>query len=165
MPFAEAAATSSPQFYEIDEEEEPQDNDEIHSSLLEAVEQSRVLINSPTNMDKSDMQLVEIFNKDGHPTSPERVTITDEEHKIQSQGTANFGDGLDSLKAMKTKSFTNAPDTDKLDEINRILHGQTSIYMNQDAEVGDSSSLMDDCRNSGFNGNAKEWKSLHDLSV
>ena len=163
MPFAEVVASSSPQFYEIDEDEEP---DRIPSALLEAVEQSHVLIDSPTNMDTSDIQLVAIFNKEAQ-ASPEQVTIADKEHKIKSPGTADFGDGLDSQRAMKTKPFTNAPhlEIDKLDEIDRILKGETSIYMNQDAEVGDNSLLMDRSHNSGFNGDDREWKDLHDLSI
>ena len=60
---------------------------------------------------------------------------------------------------MKTKSFTNAHGQAKLDEIDRILHGQTSIYMNQDSD------LLDASHNHGFSGNEKEWQSLHDLSV
>ena len=62
MFFTGARQASSPQFYEINEEAEPEP---AQDDLLEAVEQSQVLNESPTNADRSDIQLVAIFNAEG----------------------------------------------------------------------------------------------------
>ena len=62
MFFTDARQASSPQFYEINEEAEPEP---AQDDLLEAVEPSQVLNESPTNADRSDIQLVAIFNAEG----------------------------------------------------------------------------------------------------
>ena len=89
-----------------------------------ANEQSRVLVESPMKADQSDKKLLEIFDFDQIQNSPGKVNNLNDENGICSQGTANFGDGLDSLKAMKTKSFTSAKQyhQDNAEE-NRLLQG------------------------------------------
>ena len=85
-------------------------NQMSQTNLSLAIEQSYVLADSPCKVDRSDMHLVEIFN-DGQEQihSPDRNRDADnsEENKLFSQGTASFGAQVESLKVMKTKSFTN----------------------------------------------------------
>ena len=119
-------------------------NEMSQTHILMANESSRVLAESPSKIDQSDVQLVDIFNCEQIQASPERLNAIDKESKHPSSpGTANFGDGLDSVKVMKTRSITKAQHNSSITEVeNSVLQGQSSIYMNQeDQQIKETSEI------------------------